>query len=211
MLAFTFSGSRGGYKIDAKSLRLHKRQMENIGPAILKRMKRITMSLVVSALVITPSLAMAHGHRLHHRASVLRSEHHHARVIRHIRAARAASVRPTGYLARTQRGIASVYATSFNRRKMANGARFSIWSNSAASRTLPLGTVALVTNVKNGRHVSVCIRDRGPYVGHRLLDMSPATAHALGMHHPGLMHITLKPLRIPAKRTSHMVEVAYQP
>jgi rare lipoprotein A len=180
--------------------------MENIRPAIRSRMMRLAMSLIFGAMAFNPSLALAHNHH-HSRATAVRHEQVNPRTYRN---PRLSLMRPTGYLAHTQHGIASVYDTSFNRRRMADGARFSIWSDSAASRTLPLGTIALVTNTSNGRRISVCIRDRGPYVGHRLLDMSPATAHALGMGQPGLMHITIRPIRIPLTSNARFVSVDYR-
>jgi rare lipoprotein A len=102
-----------------------------------------------------------------------------------------------GVFSSIARGIASVYATTFHGRRMADGGVFSIYSNSAASRTLPLGTVAVVTNLANGRCDTVNIRDRGPYVGRRLLDMSPATAMALGMPNPGLMDVAIEVIQSP--------------
>ena len=98
---------------------------------------------------------------------------------------------------RDERGIASVYSASFNGRRMANGERFNPGSDNAASRTLPLGTVARVTNLANGRQAVVRFKDRGPYVGGRVADLSPHTARALGMGAPGLIRVAVTVLRIP--------------
>lgn len=83
---------------------------------------------------------------------------------------------------RKQRGKASVYAVKFAHQRMANGARFELDSNSAASLTLPLGSHARVTNLRNGRSVEVVIRDRGPFVKGRIVDLSPGTARQLGFY-----------------------------
>ena len=51
----------------------------------------------------------------------------------------------------------------------------------AAHRTLPFGTKVLVTNISNGRSVTVRINDRGPYGRGRIIDVSTAAARELGM------------------------------
>jgi rare lipoprotein A len=81
-----------------------------------------------------------------------------------------------------QHGKASVYAVKFAHQRMANGARFELESNSAASLTLPLGSHARVTNLRNGRSAEVVIRDRGPFVKGRIVDLSPHTARELGFY-----------------------------
>ena len=50
----------------------------------------------------------------------------------------------------------------------------------AAHRSLPLGSCAKVTSLDNGRSVIVRINDRGPYVGGRVIDLTPAAARAIG-------------------------------
>jgi rare lipoprotein A len=94
-----------------------------------------------------------------------------------------------------QRGTASYYhPQNFTNRPMANGDRFNPNSNAAAHRTLPLGTVADVTNLRNGETRRVVIEDRGPYVGGRLIDLSPRTADELGMRHAGLALVEVRPV-----------------
>src|ERR1700726_4377244 len=51
----------------------------------------------------------------------------------------------------------------------------------AAHRTLPFGTMVLVTNVRNGKTVVVRIVDRGPYRRGRIIDVSRAAARELDM------------------------------
>ena len=62
----------------------------------------------------------------------------------------------------------------------------------AAHRTLPLGTVARITNVVNGTFVVIRINDRGPYVNGRILDLSYAAAKQLGMLQDGVSAIQLE-------------------
>ena len=89
--------------------------------------------------------------------------------------------------AMAESGIASVYAYSGER--TANGERARPSGFTAAHRTLPFGTRVRVTNKTNGRTVVVRINDRGPFVRGRVIDLTPAAAHALGFS--GLAHVTL--------------------
>jgi rare lipoprotein A len=89
--------------------------------------------------------------------------------------------------AMAQSGIASVYAYSGER--TASGERAQPNGFTAAHRTLPFGTRVRVTNKNNGRSVMVRINDRGPFVRGRVIDLTPAAAHALGFS--GLAPVTL--------------------
>jgi rare lipoprotein A len=84
-----------------------------------------------------------------------------------------------------QSGVASVYSGQ----KTANGEYASAGGLTAAHRTLPFGTKVRVTNQHTGRSVVVRINDRGPFVRGRVIDITPAAAHALGMS--GLAPVTL--------------------
>jgi rare lipoprotein A len=70
-------------------------------------------------------------------------------------------------------GVASFYADMFSGREMADGTRMNPNADNAASRTLPLGTTAKVTNLETGQSAEVTIQDRGPYVKGRIIDLSP--------------------------------------
>ena len=89
--------------------------------------------------------------------------------------------------AMAQSGIASVYAYSGER--TASGEHARPGGLTAAHRTLPFGTRVRVTNRRNGRSVVVRINDRGPFVRGRVIDVTPAAAHALGF--TGLAPVTL--------------------
>ena len=99
-----------------------------------------------------------------------------------------------------QHGVASFYADRFHGRIMADGGRFNRNAAYAASRTLPLGTVAKVTNLRNGRQAVVRIRDRGPYVGRRIIDLSPATASNLGFRNEGLAPVRIQVAQLAPRR-----------
>ena len=98
---------------------------------------------------------------------------------------------------RTRRGKASFYSLELAGQTMADGTPMDPHSNTAASRTLPLGTTARVTNLRNGRSAVVEIRDRGPYAKGRILDVSPSIARALGMHHRGVATVKVAPIDVP--------------
>ncbi len=59
----------------------------------------------------------------------------------------------------------------------------------AAPRTLPFGCMVTVVNNRNGRSAIVRINDRGPFVRGRVIDLSPAAAHVLGVD--GLAPVSL--------------------
>jgi rare lipoprotein A len=70
--------------------------------------------------------------------------------------------------------------------------------DNAASRTLPLGTTAKVTNLTTGQSAVVTIHDRGPYAKGRLVDLSPATAQRIGIsHRQGVARVRVSPIAVP--------------
>ncbi len=98
-----------------------------------------------------------------------------------------------------QEGEASYYGAEFNGRSMANAERFSPGSNSAAHRSLPLGTTAQVTNLENGRSATVKVEDRGPYARNRVIDVSPRVAEELGMKRAGRAPVRVTPVEVPER------------
>jgi rare lipoprotein A len=90
--------------------------------------------------------------------------------------------------AREQRGWASWYGPGFAGRPTASGEHFSPQALTAAHRSLPLGTRALVTNLETGQQVEVKINDRGPFAdpGRRVIDLSEAAAKQIGVVRRGV-------------------------
>jgi len=78
-----------------------------------------------------------------------------------------------------QIGLASWYGKQFHGRTTASGEDFDMFELTAASKTLPLGSYVKVTNLRNGKWVIVRVNDRGPYVGHRIMDLSYSAARML--------------------------------
>jgi rare lipoprotein A len=91
------------------------------------------------------------------------------------------------FSASAQSGIASVY--DYSRQPTASGERMHPGALTAAHRTLPFGTMVRVTDNHSGRSIVVRINDRGPFVRGRVIDLTPAGAHALGFS--GLANVTL--------------------
>ncbi len=96
-----------------------------------------------------------------------------------------------------RKGKVSYYSHKFYEKKMANGKPMKPHSNVAASKTLPLGTKAKVTNLKTGKSAIVVIEDRGPYIKDRIIDVSPQTAEKIDLKDKGVAPVEVKPLEIP--------------
>jgi rare lipoprotein A len=88
---------------------------------------------------------------------------------------------PFGARAGVQEGTVSWYGGQFHDRPTASGERFDKRDLTMAHPTLPFGTKVRVTNLRNGRSVVVRVNDRGPFVGHRIADLSQAAASLIGM------------------------------
>ena len=113
-------------------------------------------------------------------------------------AAAATPPKGTDHTGRRRIGIASIYAHRFAGRKMADGHPMDPQDNNAASKTLPLGTKAKVTNMETGRSARVVIKDRGPYVKGRIVDLSPATAEQIGItRKEGIAKVEVAPITVP--------------
>ena len=94
-----------------------------------------------------------------------------------------------------QIGVASWYGPGFHGRQTASGERFDQNDLTAAHRKLPLGSEVKVTNLENGRSITVEINDRGPYAKGRVLDLSKAAARKLGMMENGVAKVRIEATR----------------
>lgn len=106
---------------------------------------------------------------------------------------------PIGFV---ERGEASWYGPGFHGNKTANGERYDMHQLTAAHRTLPLGSIAVVRSMSTGRQVTVRINDRGPFARGRVLDLSLAGAHALGMTGAGTDQIELRVVGYQGRTTN---------
>lgn len=98
----------------------------------------------------------------------------------------------------TEIGKASWYGPPYHNRVGSNGEVYNMHAMTAAHRTLPLGSIVRVTNLRT-RHVAlVRITDRGPFVPGRILDLSLAAAHKLDVYQPGVAEVKLEVMQTPA-------------
>jgi len=90
-----------------------------------------------------------------------------------------------------QSGIASWYGEDFHGKKTSSGEIYDMYAESAAHKTLPLGTIVRVRNLDNNREMEIRINDRGPFVTGRVIDLSYACASKLGVLGPGTAPVEL--------------------
>ena len=96
---------------------------------------------------------------------------------------------PVEDMSYNQTGIAGIIPTELNGTKTSNGEVFDVNQMVATSKTLPLPTIARVTNLDNGQSVVVRVNNRGPFVNTRLMDLSPAAAKKIGMNGQGKIQV----------------------
>lgn len=89
-------------------------------------------------------------------------------------------------------GIASWYGPGFHGRSTANGETFDENEVTAAHRTLPLPSIARVTNLANGRSLVVRVNDRGPFAHGRIIDLSRRSAQLLGFDLQGTAKVRVE-------------------
>jgi rare lipoprotein A len=95
-------------------------------------------------------------------------------------------------------GYASWYGPGFQKRNAANGQPYDMNAMTAAHRTLPLGSIARVTDLKTGDSVLLRITDRGPFVNDRIIDLSRAAARKLSVFQHGTALVKIEVLETPA-------------
>jgi rare lipoprotein A len=99
---------------------------------------------------------------------------------------------PLASSAYVQEGWASYYGTAHHGHRTASGVRFDEHQLTAAHRSLPFGTVVRVTNLDNGRQVTVTINDRGPFKKKRVIDVSSRAARELGFLRAGTARVRIE-------------------
>src|SRR4029077_16789613 len=95
-------------------------------------------------------------------------------------------------------GYASWYGPRFQKRQTANGQPYDMDGMTAAHRTLPLNSIARVTDVKTGDLVLLRITDRGPFVNDRIIDLSRAAARKLSVYQHGTALVRIEVLETPS-------------
>jgi len=107
-----------------------------------------------------------------------------------------------------QTGVASWYGPNFHGKTTSNKEIYDMHDLTAAHKSLPFGTYVMVTNLNNGKSVTVRINDRGPFVKGRIIDLSYAAAKAVDMIGTGTAPVRLEILTdISPKRSSQKFSV----
>ena len=99
------------------------------------------------------------------------------------------STSSAGYRAK---GVASWYGGDFHGLSTSSGEPYDMHAMTAAHTTLPLPTWVEVTNLANGKRVTVKVNDRGPFVDNRLIDLSYAAATELDMIRAGTARVEVR-------------------
>ena len=94
-------------------------------------------------------------------------------------------------------GYATWYSAPYKGRRAANGQVFDNNALTAAQRTLPMGSLIVVTNLKTGQSSAMRINDRGPFVGDRMIDLTIASAKAVGLYQSGLAQVRMDVYQTP--------------
>lgn len=89
-------------------------------------------------------------------------------------------------------GFASWYGSMWNGHRTASGETYDETQLTAAHRSLPLGSLVRVTNLRSMRSVIVRINDRGAFAPTRIIDLSSAAARQIGMVEQGLAQVKLE-------------------
>lgn len=183
----------------------------------------LALLVISSGAVTTPALAVDHSHRTrkHHlavtKAKATRLAEHRRRLI-HARLERSAERRqtvrrhpavterrsedriigPVRPIGAAQVGEASWYGGRHIGRRTASGVRLDTVHDTAAHRSLPLDSLARVTNLDNGRSVIVRVTDRGPSSQRLVIDLSPSAAAELHMIRAGIVPVRVEPVVLEA-------------
>lgn len=99
----------------------------------------------------------------------------------------------------SKEGIASYYHSKFNGRRTSSGELYNSTLYTAAHKTLPLNSYAVVTNMNNQRKVIVRINDRGPFSKGRIIDLSHAAAKEIGIIGSGMGMVKIEALHVDSK------------
>ena len=95
-------------------------------------------------------------------------------------------------------GLASWYGAPYHNRRGSNGEIYDMNAMTAAHRTLPLGSIVRVTNLKTGHAATVRITDRGPFIKGRIVDLSLAAAKKVDLWQPGIAMVRVEVLHSAA-------------
>lgn len=87
---------------------------------------------------------------------------------------------------------ATFYADRFTGRKTASGEIYQPHLLTAAHKTLPFGTLVKVTCQESQKSVVVKINDRGPFIRHRIIDLSKSAFQAINTLNKGEITVEIE-------------------
>jgi len=104
----------------------------------------------------------------------------------------------------SETGLASWYGPPYHNRRGSNGEVYNMHAMTAAHRTLPLGSIVRVTNIKTGHAALVRITDRGPFIPGRIVDLSLAAGRKVDVYQPGVAEVKVELMQAAAPLTGGM-------
>lgn len=107
-----------------------------------------------------------------------------------------------------QQGVASWYGTKFHGRRTSSGEPYDMLQLTAAHKTLPIPCYVQVTNKDNGKQLIVRVNDRGPFVKSRIIDLSYAAAHKLGMAEKGTANVLVEAINFESSASRSSITVS---
>jgi len=109
-----------------------------------------------------------------------------------------------------ERGLASWYGPGFHAERTSSGEPYDMYAMTAAHKTLPIPVYVRVTNLRNGRAVTVRVNERGPFVGDRIIDLSYSAAYKLDMLREGTAPVEIRVIEpgeeLPDSRSAGLAE-----
>lgn len=102
-------------------------------------------------------------------------------------------------------GIASWYGPGFDGQMTANGEIYDMNELTAAHKTLPMPSIVRVTNLDNGRTLTLKINDRGPFVDGRIIDVSRRAAQLLGFFGNGTAPVRVEIVADESRRLAQLL------
>ena len=122
-------------------------------------------------------------------------------VFAHASQAQQKATKPASTAAKEQTGNAVFYSDKLIGRPLTSGEKYDRNALTAAHRTLPLGTMVRVTNLKNNKSVVVRINDRGPHgVKSDIIDLSGRAAEELDLIKGGRGKVKLEVVEAANKK-----------
>jgi rare lipoprotein A len=97
----------------------------------------------------------------------------------------------------SEEGAATWYTAPYKGRKAANGQVFRDDALTAAHRTLPMGSLVVVTNLTTRQASAMRISDRGPFVPDKTIDLTIASAKAIGVYRVGTARVRIDVYETP--------------